>query len=51
LQESCRDERWDAVIDLCLHRFRLFKLLLNDPSFSREESDLFVALDSVPLSQ
>ncbi len=37
----CREEQWSDMIDLCLHRFRTFKLLLDDPSFSPDESSLF----------
>jgi hypothetical protein len=46
LRSLCREENWEAVIDLCLHRFCVFKLLLDDPSLTPEESSLFDGLDA-----
>jgi hypothetical protein len=43
-----REERWAELINLCLLRFHLYRLLLPDPSLTADESALFDELDVAP---
>jgi hypothetical protein len=41
----CAGEQWQELGDLCLLRFRVYRLLLPDPSLTVDESSLFDDVD------
>ncbi len=45
VRRLCAGEQWQELSDLCLLRFRVYRLLLPDPSLSTDESCLFDDID------